>query len=233
MAALHFSFDRIAPVYDFLGYLAFGDRLQQAQKHFLSAIPPNSHVLVIGGGSGKIVLDLLDQAAFRQLTYVEASAVMLRQAKKKIADYRQTNSKDSLANIIFINGTERDIASSERYQVVITNFVLDMYEGDALDRMMQRIDTLLLLDTYWLFTDFRYSLQSAKRWWQRPLTGLMYLFFKITANIRVQSLPNYDAHFERLGWTAEQQHSFFGDFITSRIYRRTTELTQDDSSSDS
>ncbi|MEM6842761.1 MAG: class I SAM-dependent methyltransferase [Bacteroidota bacterium] len=228
-----FSFDRIAPAYDFLGYLAFGGTLRRAQQHFLSVIPPHSHVLVIGGGSGKVVLDLLDRAEVHQLTYVEASAVMLRRAERRITNYQQAKPNVSVPPVTFINGTERDIPSSEKYRVVITNFVLDMYEGNALDRMMQQIDALLWPDAYWLFTDFRYSSQSAQRWWQKPLAGLMYLFFKITANILIQALPNYDTHFDRLGWKAEQHHSFFGDFITSQVYRRTTEPTQDGFSSDS
>lgn len=227
MADRRFSFDRIAPVYNLLGHLAFGGNLRRAQQYFLSVIPPNSHVLIIGGGSGEIVLDLLDRAEVRQLTYVEASAVMLHQTKKRIADYQQAHPTVSMPSVTFINGTERDLKSTAKYNAVITNFVLDMYQGAALDEMMLRVDCLLVPSAVWIFTDFRYSSQPRKRRWQKPLAKLMYLFFKIIANIRMQSLPNYTTYFAKLGWQVRQHQSFFGDFISSRVYRRINEPVQD------
>ncbi|WKN40555.1 class I SAM-dependent methyltransferase [Tunicatimonas pelagia] len=215
-----FSFDRIAPAYDTLSYLAFGRSLQRAQQYFLNMIPSQAKVLIVGGGSGNILIDLLKNASPGHITYVEASATMIRQTEKRIADYCQSNPECAVPTITFIRGTERDIESTEKYQVVITNFVLDMYSGSSLDEVMARIDNVLSADAIWIFTDFRYSSHPLKRLWQKPLALLMYIFFRFTANINIQSLPNYDTYFRKLAWKAKQQRSFFGDFISSKVYVR-------------
>ena len=51
--------------------------------------------------------------------------------------------------------TSKKLASDDRYDVVITNFVLDMYAGAALDQLMRRLLSHLRPAGYWLFTDFR------------------------------------------------------------------------------
>ncbi|GEM_PF-101481 len=226
-----FSFDRIAPVYDKLSYLAFRGSVTRAQRYFLSTIPPQSNVLIVGGGNGDILIDLLERVVPAHITYVEASVAMMHRAKRKITGYRQTNSNLSLPTITFIQGTERDVDSTKMYQVAITNFVLDMYQGSSLDGMMQRIDSLLSEDAVWLFTDFRYSSRLMNRIWQKPLAQFMYIFFHFTANISVQALPNYDSHFRKVGWDEKQHQSFFGDFISSNIYTRTKQISQRDFSS--
>ncbi len=216
-----FSFDVVAPVYDKLGYLAFGGTIQRAQQYFLNTILPQSKVLIIGGGSGSILVDLLEKAVPAHITYVEASTVMIKRARQKVADYCLANPNRPVPTITFVQGTERGVNSTAIYQVVITNFVLDMYQGSSLDSMIQRIDSLLSADAVWMFTDFRYSSSPLKRLWQKPLAQFMYTFFHFTANISLQALPDYDAHFQKVGWKERQQKSFFGDFISSKIYTRT------------
>ena len=76
-----FSFDRIAPIYDKLSYLIFWGNIQRAQRFFLTSIPPQAPVLVIGGGSGDILIELLNYSTLRHITYVEASTAMLNRSK--------------------------------------------------------------------------------------------------------------------------------------------------------
>jgi ubiquinone/menaquinone biosynthesis C-methylase UbiE len=53
------NFDFIAPYYDFLSKLIFGKRLRIAQTSLLSKIPRHQRILLVGGGTGWILPELL------------------------------------------------------------------------------------------------------------------------------------------------------------------------------
>ncbi|MGB3850181.1 MAG: class I SAM-dependent methyltransferase [Tunicatimonas sp.] len=210
------SFDWIAPYYDWLTRLVFGRSIRRAQRHFLGQIPPGARVLVVGGGTGWLLVDLLKRPAVTHVTYLEASAVMLRLAQQKV----QCLPTPPSATVHWVHGNERSLPPSGRYDVLITNFVLDMYTGAALDLLMQRLLGHLHPTGYWLFTDFELSKRKQHRGWQRVMTGGMYAFFRVTAGIARQPLPPYHRHFTALGLHRVKEKRFYGDFIVSRVYRQ-------------
>ncbi len=210
------SFDRVAPYYDFLARAVFGHRLRRAQYCFLPQLPTDAHVLVVGGGTGWLLTALLQQSATVRVTYLEASAQMIRLTRQRIA--RECPS--AAARVTYVRGTEAQLLATDTYSVVITNFLLDMYEGDALDRIIQTLNSHLEPNGYWLFTDFRLSHQRRRRWWQWLMARAMYAFFRVSAGIRRQSLPPYHRHFTDQGLRRTHERSFYGDFIVSRVYQK-------------
>jgi ubiquinone/menaquinone biosynthesis C-methylase UbiE len=213
------SFDRIAPYYDRLAGLVFGRSIRRAQRHFLDHIPPGARVLVVGGGTGWLLVDLLKRPEVTHVTYLEASAVMLRLAQQKV----QRLPVPPKATIRYTHGNERALPPGDRYDVLITNFVLDMYAGVALDQLMQRLLAHLQPGGCWLFTDFEFSERKRHRGWQRAMTGGMYAFFRVTAGITRQALPPYHRRFTALGLRLVKEKRFYGDFIVSRVYCREEE----------
>ena len=209
------SFDRVAPHYDTLARLVFGKSIRRAQLYFLDQIPPNARVLVVGGGTGWLLVELLRRREVAQVTYLEASQQMLTMARQKV----RANSL-SAGRVRFVHGTEQALAPEERFSVVITNFVLDMYAGEVLDHLMQTLAAQLEPDGRWLFTDFRISDQKRHRGWQRLMARAMYGFFHLTAGIAHQSLPPYHQHFLKHEFQMTHERSFYGDFMVSRLYER-------------
>ena len=49
------SYNKLAFAYDFLKWVVFGNRLNQAAVVHLKYIKPNTRILVIGGGTGWIL----------------------------------------------------------------------------------------------------------------------------------------------------------------------------------
>ncbi len=208
------SFNRVAPYYDRLARLVFGGSIRRAQRHFLSQVPPAARVLLVGGGTGWLLPYLLEKPEVAHVTYLEASAVMLALAQRKVQDARSSTS----THVRWVHGDEQKLASDDRYDVVITNFVLDMYAGAALNQLMRRLLSHLHSAGYWLFTDFQLSGKKRHQWWQRLMAQAMYVFFHLTAGINRQQLPVYDQHFKSLGLHLVREKTFFGDFIVSRVY---------------
>ncbi|MEZ4686196.1 MAG: hypothetical protein R3B47_09055 [Bacteroidia bacterium] len=62
------SFNRLAPVYDFLASLVFGNRIRQAQRWLLDFIPEGSSILILGGGTGWILEELAEKAHIQPCT---------------------------------------------------------------------------------------------------------------------------------------------------------------------
>lgn len=222
-----FSYDRLASVYDLLSYAGFLGKIQQAQRCYLSEIPPDAHVLFIGGGTGWLLSSLFNTTRIQHITYVEASEKMILKAEQMVIRFQRKYPKTPLPQITFTCGTEQQISPSGKYDVAITNFLLDMYSGQELIALIERISQHLSPQAKWLFSDFQLSQQPHQRIWQRPLIGLMYYFFNLTAGIAIQPLPEFSAAFSQVGWQVTRRSTFFGNFIVSEIYQKTKDVIPD------
>ncbi|MGD1889488.1 MAG: class I SAM-dependent methyltransferase [Cyclobacteriaceae bacterium] len=222
-----FSYDRIASVYDLLSYFAFFGRIQQAQRYYLSQIPDGSNVLFLGGGTGWLLPDLFLSSHSRHITYIEASANMLLKAQNTVLRFQRQHPNTPIPSITFIYGTEQQIPFSSKYDVAITNFLLDMYSGSDLLTLVNRISKHLTDEAIWLFSDFHLSEHPRQRIWQKPLLSLMYYFFHLTAGIAIQPLPDFADVFGRFGWRSTHGSTFYQGFIRSQVYRRTKDVIPD------
>ena len=97
------GFDRLAPIYDPLARMIYGKSIVQAQTSFLSIIPPFSKVLILGGGTGWLLTELLRGHPTCEVWYIESSANMLSMTIKK---------NGHPGRVHFILGTEKDIPVS-------------------------------------------------------------------------------------------------------------------------
>jgi ubiquinone/menaquinone biosynthesis C-methylase UbiE len=91
------SFDRIAPVYDRLADIVFGTAILDAQRTHLHALNDAREILILGGGTGRLLRDLLGQNAKSRVTYVEASQRMIELALKGRAGWNLTKVKGRVA----------------------------------------------------------------------------------------------------------------------------------------
>lgn len=198
MSALN-QFDKIAVVYDVMAALLFGRSIRSAQRAFLHHIPPSSTVLMLGGGTGWLARELLKQRPDGRITYIEASAKMIELAKEK------TNYS---TQIEFIHGTEEDIPAM-KFDVVITNFFLDMFQPESLSSLAAKIRQALNEDGLWIATDF----VDGGKWWQRTLLRLMYWFFRTTCHIESSALPDWQKIISDQAMTCVEQQSFYAGFI--------------------
>ena len=79
----------IAPFYDHLVKLVFGDKLKELQCSFLKKIQSNDKVLILGGGTGWILEEIDSVCVNTDIVYIDKSPSMIKRAKRRILHHNE------------------------------------------------------------------------------------------------------------------------------------------------
>jgi len=201
------TYDTVAPYYDFLSRMVYGDAITKASAFLVSFIPPGSTVAIIGGGTGTILQQIacINPAGLK-IFYIDVSAKMISRAKGKWVGENE---------IVFINSAVQNVTLSETVDIVITPFLFDNFTDSTAQEIFGKIDGFLKPNGTWLFADFRDNGR-----WQKGLLKVMYLFFQSVCGIEAKRLPDTDSLFCAAGYSTQQQRYFFSRFIYSAVYHR-------------
>jgi len=202
------SYDNSAWFYDKLSRLVYGRALVEAQVFLLQFIPPQSHVLIAGGGTGWILDEITKlQSSGLQITYVEVAPKMMVLSKKRnIGDNK----------VVFFTNPIEDVVLPADFDVVITPFLFDNFSEETLKKVFSHINAALKPGGLWLNADF----QLGGKWWQQFLLKSMFGFFRLICNIEASQLPDIKKEFMKYGYTAVKQETFFGEFVVAEMYEK-------------
>ena len=206
MKSSRVDFNGVARVYDALASIVFGNHIANAQQAFLNEIPLGSQILILGGGTGKILPTIISRAP-KKVWYVDSSYKMIEKASVQV-------SKGSVVE--FICGTESDIPSQVRASVVITQFYLDLFPEHELPQIIHRIASFSANEVIWLAADFIHT----KSLWHRFLLKLMYTFFRTVAGLQNRILPDWVSALEAAGFKERSSLTQYGGFIKSTVLVR-------------
>lgn len=178
------DFSPIAPVYDLIGSLFFGGKLHSSQLENLSKLPKRfKHILIVGGGTGKFLKDLIAVKEFEQLTYVDISPKMIDLAKSKVSEKE---------NIHFINGDEATIPN-QSYDLIITHYFLDCFDQEKFEELAHRLLNKLTVGGYWSMVDFYINPKSSH--FKKYFVCFLYKFFKLSCHLNTKELPDFETWF--------------------------------------
>ena len=201
------GFDKLAPYYDQLSGVFFGDQILKSQTHFFSAIEGRAKVLVVGGGAGAFLPFLVSKPQVR-VDYVDKSAEMIRQAKKKLKDP---------ANVNFMQVDFFQFKTENRYDLILMPFFLDMFLQPAIEKTAAIAGELSLPAGKLIVTDF---LRQENFWnWKSLTVKLMYLFFRFTCRIEAGKLPDWKVAFVGQ-WKITDEVVFCHNMIGSTLFER-------------
>lgn len=192
------NYDRIAWCYDWLKQLIFGDRLDQASQYFLSDLRPGSSLLILGGGTGKI-LEYIPQGV--EIHYLEKSGKMIQRTQKRVD--RKIN---------FIQADFLTHETEQKYDYILCPFFLDTFNQETLELVVNRIKKLLKRNGVLLVSDF-----TGK---QPSLVPLMYMFFRLTTRIQANSLPQIHREILEAGFTHSKSMDSSTQMFFSHCYRK-------------
>ena len=200
------NYNNSAWFYDRLSRLVYGKAIIRSQVYLLHHIPAKSNILIVGGGTGWILEEITKlHPSGLNITYVEIAEKMITLSRK-----RNVGSN----NVSFLNEPIEDVTADSIYDIVITPFLFDNFTEQTLQNVFAGIHQKLKPGGTWLNTDFR----SSGKWWHNVLLKSMFIFFRLICQIEASQLPGIQNCFEKHGYTAIDQKSFFGDFILSTAY---------------
>jgi tRNA (cmo5U34)-methyltransferase len=168
-------------------------------------------VLVLGGGPGWVLTELLRQCPAARVLYLETSAAMLAQARARLAGL----SPEKQSQVTFRQGSERNLRPGEQFDAIITFFVLDCFTLDDFPGALARLQAARRPGAPWLVADFR----PPRRWWQRGLLRAMYLFFGAAVGLRARQLPPWPTGLAKICNAMIYQSNFYAGFIAAQVWR--------------
>ncbi len=201
------QFNRIAPYYDALKYLVFGNRLHYESIRWFKYISPNAQVLMVGGGSGKTLAHLLTTHPACHIHYVDASVKMVSRAKKRLTPQQQKQ-------VHFVAMPLQQV-SLTTYDVIITSYLFDLFDSSEINAMIGYMLPALKPGTgRWIDTDFRLTTS----WYFNLLLKTMYWFFKKTAGVKTGKLVDTQPIFNQFGLhtTKHTKGAFFNSWLLER-----------------
>lgn len=207
------GFNLLAPFYDFLSKLFFGNYLFKSQIYFLPDLRKCNHILIFGGGTGKILAELLKLNVGAEYTYVDISSKMLNKAKQLINHqyFHQVN---------FICGSYTDIPSDKKFDIIITPYVLDCFSDKGLSKAMEALHEISKKESFWLFTDFHLPPNGSMKILFKIIIRSLYSFLNLFCKLNVTHLPDFDGKFSRLNYVVEKEKYFLKKLVVTRIYMR-------------
>ena len=201
------DFNRVAPLYDFLSGIVFGKTLINAQTHFLNRIQPNSEVLIIGGGTGKILKKFDELSIPLSITYIEKSTKMLSMSQS-IVPFKNLK-------VDFVLGDE-NLIGTRSFDVIFTAFYLDVFNEQNLTTVVSTLSQVLRNKGSWIMTDFI----NTSRLWQRLLLNIMYQFFRFTTNLEGDKLLCFEDYLRGQKFAKVEKENFYYGMIESAIYHK-------------
>ncbi|MBO2008020.1 class I SAM-dependent methyltransferase [Hymenobacter negativus] len=205
------GYDRVAWCYDVLAGLVFGPALRNAQRAALAGLPDRApHVLILGGGTGWVLTEVLRRRPAATVLYLEASPRMLARSRARLAREIPT----AMDQVDFRHGTQDALLPGEKFDVVITFFVLDCIAAAEITGALARLRAALRPGAPWLLADFR----PARRGWRYLLLLAMYFFFRLTTGLRARELPRLHPALARIGMRPGQRRYFFWGAVEGIVF---------------
>lgn len=194
------NYNLIAPVYDFLKRIVFGNSLIKAECHFLKNIKADSSLLVVGSGTSEF-LEHIDISLFSRIYCLDKSKKM---CQITISRAFNLGFKDKIDVICedFI-----DFKTSEKFDIVALPFLLDCQSEQDIPVILNKVEHLTKQRAHMIITDF--YRESDNYLIKKVLIKLMYLFFRVSTNISRTSLPDFQLIIEKEKWSLE--NTFLND----------------------
>lgn len=193
-------------MYDRLARLVYGKAIREAQRVHLPLLRSARNVLIVGGGTGWLLRDVLELDPAVRIVYVEASGKMLELSRKCI---QNTDSN----RVTFVHGTELTLEDLPQFDAIIANFYLDLFTSMELSDVLARLKRTLRPNAKMLCTDF-----VNNTWWQGALLSIMYRFFRLTTGLQNKQLPAWRSGVEAQGFQRVSSRSFWNGFILSELF---------------
>jgi ubiquinone/menaquinone biosynthesis C-methylase UbiE len=196
--------DRIARVYRWLEYLAFGRALERRRFRFLADTAGARRALVLGDGDGRFLRRLTE---FRNASIdcVDRSARMLELARNRAGAGRIAYRHADALNL--------PLAPAE-YDLIATHFFLDCFDERDLENLIERTAIAAQPGALWIVSEFRQPR------WAAPLLSALYLFFRLTTGLATRRLTDHRPLLAKQGFRLKCEETSRCGLLASELWVR-------------
>ena len=199
------GFDRVAPFYDRLKHLVFGDQLEGIESQLLNTLEGDAdHVLIVGGGTGNL-LPLVLEKFNGEINYVESSQKMITRARARSGSSR----------VQFHHSRLQEFPLGS-YDIIITSFFLDVLEKKELEVQVKRLAEALRPSGKWLYADFDQPVRLS----HKIILAAMLGFFRLFVGMNAVDLYNHSSLIINKGLMIQYQTAGLNGFLVGRIFGR-------------
>ncbi len=206
------SFDTLAPHYRWLEAVIAGRILQRARLAHLAALDDAQHILLVGEGPGRFLAALRTRRPDVALTVLDASAAMLRQARRADPSPRTRFEQVDLRHWS---------PPTAAWDAIVTHCVLDCFAPATLGRVVATLASAAAPRATWLVTDFTLP---AERGWRRLRArgahALMYGTFRLATRLEARTLTPPDPHLARAGFSLRARRTFNHGLLQADHWQR-------------
>ena len=201
--------DRLAPIYRWIEYAAFGHLLETCRFFFLPHLRSAGRILILGEGDGRFLAQLLRVNCHAAIDIVETSQAMIARARARIP-------AQDTARVTF-HAFPPDLP----YDAIVTHFFLDcLTPAEARDL----IGTVNSTPTAtWIVSEFHIPPKGWPRFHAQCWIAAMYAFFRWTTGLRVRAIPPYEAMLAAQGFLRLETNTWrWGLVKAERYYKHLT-----------
>lgn len=217
------SFDTLAPYYRNLEWVTAGGVLQRCRTTFLAEAAGCRRALLLGEGPGRFLGELLRVNPRVEVTCVERSPRMIREARRGLSEselarvqFEQTDAltwqprtrpsaalspsdgeRDGVRGILDLRDARQ---LHGQFDLIVTHFFLDCFRPEELAALVSMIGGSATADARWLLADFCEPETGWRRWRGRAVLTLMYGFFRVATGLSASRLTPPDGFLEAAGF---------------------------------
>lgn len=190
------SFDLLAPYYRGMERLGAGEKMQRCRTAFLAEIPAAQNILLLGEGPGRGLVEYRRRFPHARITCVDASAAMLTEARQRLNRSAPAAARVEFVHADILNWTP----AATDYDLVGTNFFLDCFRAEQLERIIATIAAVTTPDANWLMADFQIAPAGWQRLRSRIILWSLYRFFRLTTRLPARKLTAPDPFLQPAGF---------------------------------
>jgi hypothetical protein len=210
------NFDHLAAHYHWMEKIFAGGLMQRCRTTFLSHTKNCRHALLVGEGAGQFLVELLRSNPRIQITCVEQSEGMIKQARQRLIRERLDDSQIQFQQLDVLHWTP----PKEKSDLVVTNFFLDCFRAEQLQKLIPLLAGSTTAEAIWLLADFRVPEAGWRRWRANVILAMLYAFFKLTTSLSASWLTPPDNFLTKAGFKLVDRRQMNFGFAHADLWSR-------------
>jgi SAM-dependent methyltransferase len=196
--------------------VAAGRIMQRCRTSFLAETVGRQRALLVGEGPGRFLVELLRTAPRIEVTVLEQSARMIREAKSRVEKRGLDASRVEFHAMNALSWTP----PAQGFDLIATHFFLDCFGPEELDVLVGKLGQSATEDARWLLGDFCIPKRGWRRFRARVIHATMYAFFRAATGLSAKRLTPPDPFLQKAGFQQAERRLFSLGLLHSDLWVR-------------